>query len=447
MMFTCEDNGIGVVRTQWQDVALKVQSADPQFTVLVNKLSPGTDFPVYLIYLPYGMLKGDTESSYLPLSDGKYCKLSDDYLPKEIKDDLGYGKNSSPLGMILENQIEYFIEIEGETIPYDIAGPGRIFNKSIFLNKKSLRNYSSNALLSASAGCRTGFLLPSINSYSNIMKLSAGINVKISPPKKIADHWDVFKKIMSSEVIQSSWRVCLLYFSEKWVQALSHDPAWLELKAYISEVDLVLQQYDSNSIGYEIFYSYVQKNYNLKVTNPYITHTAIHLIKIALGVMPGYIPATAEQSLPLSVIQNTFCDFYDIDQLPTVMIPHKFMFETERFPIYYSLQYPTMPGFSIKKNTRISANNEIDALDYILPCFIDSMKDPNSLLRDTVFDHLAEKICFSYFHNAPYGNNKINHSDQLQNIDDRFIFNSEKLNKKFCHEGKFLRGCVKINAL
>ena len=267
-MFTCEDNGIGVVRTQWQDVAQKVQSADSQFTALVNKLSPGADFPLYLIYLPYGMLKGDTESAYLPLSNGQYCKLSDESLPKEIKDDLGYGKNSSPLGMVLENQIEYFIEIEDETIPYDIAGPGRIFNKSILLNKKSLRNYSPNGLLTTSAGCRTGFLLPSINSYSNIMKLSTGINVKIAPPKKIADHWEVFKKIMSSEMTRSSWRVCLLFFSEKWILALSQDPTWSELKTYILENDRAMQQYNANSIGYEIFYSYIQKNYNLKVTNP-----------------------------------------------------------------------------------------------------------------------------------------------------------------------------------
>ena len=163
--------------------------------------------------------------------------------------------------------------------------------------------------------------------------------------------------------------------------------------------------------------------------------------------MPGYIPAVTEQSLPLNAIQNAFCDFYNIEQLPTVMIPHKFMFETDKTPIYYSLQHPTMPSFSIKRNDRISANNEIDALDYILPCFIDSMKDPNSLLRGTIFDSLAEKIRFSYFHNAPHGNNKITHSERLQDFDDRFTFNSRKLNKKFCHEGKFLRGCVKINAL
>ncbi|QLZ70887.1 hypothetical protein FOLKNPGA_03706 (plasmid) [Legionella sp. PC1000] len=352
--------------------------------------------------------------------------------------------STSPLGMILENEIEYFIEIDGEVIPYDVAGPGRIFNKSIILNKKLSRNYSPNGVLKASAGSRTSFLLPSINSHNNIIKLSNSLKSKIVSPKKISDHWNVFKKIALSETIESNWKVCLLYFSEKWIQSLAQDSEWRDLKAYISESDRILHQYDSNNIFYEIFYSYVQRNHNLKITNPYITNTAIHLIKIALGEMPGYIPATDEHLLPLHNIQHAFCHYYDIEHHPTVMVPHIFKFETDKNPIYYSLQHPTMPSFSIKRNNRVSANDEIKAIDYILPSFLESMRYDSSMLNKTVFSELAQRINFTFFHNVPCGNDKINGSETLQEIDPRFAYSFSESNKKFCHEGKFLRGCIQI---
>lgn len=168
-----------------------MERANPGFAALVNKLSPGKDYPLYLLYLPYGMLKGDTQSSYLPTIDGYLCKLTDPDLPKEINDDLGYGKDTSPLGMILEHEIEYFIDIDDNIFPYSVAGPGFIFNKSILLNKQSPHNYAPNGILKASAGARTAFLLPSINSYNNLIKLSNAISAKISSPKKLFDQGEI----------------------------------------------------------------------------------------------------------------------------------------------------------------------------------------------------------------------------------------------------------------
>lgn len=446
-MYTQFNANSGIVRTTWQDIEDKVAKIDSKFSAMVNKLSPGDDYPVYLLYLPYGMLKGDTESSYLPTHDGGFCKLSDESLPTTIKNELGYGMKSSPLGMILENHLEYYIDIDNEVIPYDVAGPGRIFNKSILLNRQLGRNYSPNGVLKASAGSRTCFLLPSINSYKNIIKLSNHLKLNIVPPKRLYDHWHVFKKITSSKVAQSNWRVCLLYLSEKWISSLSQDPAWIELKAYISEKDRAHHQYNSNNTFYEIFYSYVQKNNNLKITNPYITNTAIHLIKIALGEMPGYIPAINEESLPLFDIQSAFNDFYDIEHHPTIMIPHMFKFEDTPPPVYYSLQQPTMPSYSIKRNDRVSANEEIKAIDYILPSFLESMRNNTGMLNGTVFNELARKVNFSYFHNVPFKNDIIRSSEELQNIDLRFTTSLLSSSKKFCHEGKFLRGCIKISSV
>lgn len=341
-MYTQTDSRNGVVRVFWKDIHQRVEVASPEFAKLVNKLSPGNDYPLYLLYLPYGMLKGDTNSSYLPSLDGNFYKLTDPNLPSEIINDLGYGKLTSPLGMILENEIEYFIETDQDIFPYDIASPGYIFNKSILLNRKSRRNYSPNNILKASAGSKTSFLIPSISSYSNIVKLSNCIGKKINTPKKLSEHSNVFKAILQSEAVDSDWRVCLLYFSEKWINSISQDIAWIELKSYIMDHDRILHQYESNNTFYELFFSQTQKKNNLITSNPYITNTAIHLIKIFLGEMPGYIPATDTRAIPLKELQTAFTEYYELDSHPTFMIPCKFKFETDVTPVYYSLQYPTM---------------------------------------------------------------------------------------------------------
>lgn len=443
-MFTEIDEGTGVVRTTWEKISDRVRVVDSELADLIDELSPGNNFPLYLIYLPYGMLKGDTNSSYLPKSDGGFCKLSDETLPKEMQKELGYGKWTSPLGMILQNKIEYFIELDGEIIPYDIAGPGHIFNKSIILNKNSLRNYSPNKLLLAAAGSRSNFLLPSINNHNSLLKLGRVIKSKLAVPKKISDHWHIFKKITSQNYKYSAWRVCLLYFSEKWINALTNDNSWNKLKSYISEKDRIKNQYKSNSTFYEIFFSYIQRKYNLKISNPYVTNTAIHLIKISLGEMPGFIPADDETLLPLSEIQTTFIHYYGLDNYPTVMTPHVFDFENEESPIYYSLQHPTMPSFSIKKNDRISASSEISALNYILPSFMQAMNLEGGMLSGTVFEKLSNAIQFSYFHNIKgLGENVVN-SVELPFYDSRFTKDLGYSNKRFCHEGKFLRGCIGI---
>lgn len=443
-MYTTLDERVGVVKTEWKAVRERVGLVDKYFTELVDKVFPGKEYPLYLLYLPFGMLKGDTESSFLPTLDGRFCKLSDPDLPKDLIQDIGYGKSSSPLGMILENQIEYFIEIEDQIIPYDIANPGTIFNKSILLNKKLNRNYIPNGVLKASAGSRTAFSLPSINSYNNLIKLGDKLNCKISAPRKSSDHWHIFKQISWGS--KSPWRVCMLYFSEKWIQALLGDPDWIELKTYITEKDRELHQYDSNNVFYEIFYSFAQNKHNLSVSNPYITNTVLHLIKIALGEAPGYIPATTEEAMPLSVIQNALCEFYDIDSHPTIMTPHKYKFENDDHPIYYSLQHPTMPSFSIKRNSRVTANNEILAINYIMPSLIQEMLDESSMMKNTVLSDLAKKVKFKFFHNVPTNKDYITGSSTLKDYDKRFIHSSDKTNKKFCHEGKFLRGCVMIHS-
>lgn len=443
-MFTTEDEGKGLVKTTWENVRARFSKVDPYLAKLIDKVSPNNEFPIYLLYFPYGMLKGDTTSSYFPLMGGGIAKLSDPNIDKTILNDLGYGMNSSPVGIILDKSIEYFVEVNDQAFPYLISGPGTIFNRRFLLEKKGGRNYRPNSVLSATSGSRTAFMLPSINNHNGISRLSKKIGADLTTPRKLTEHFNLFKSI--SQYNNNNWCSCLAYFSESWITHILTDPEWSEIKHYILSETNNKESFSAGSVFFDIFCSKVQKDRNLRTSSPYLTNTAIHLIKIALGEYPGYIPATNEDMLPLNDIQDFITNTFQLRKTPTVMIPHQLIYEKEKNPVYYSLQYPTTPHFLSKKNENVTANQEIDIINDILSKLIDEMSKDGSFLSGTVFADLSKNIRFNYFHNYPPRESKLIQSSRLlSNLDPRFTHNYEKSFPEFSFEGQFLRGCIQIN--
>ncbi len=444
-MLVSNDENKGTVRTSWDNVRGRFSKVDPHLTKLIDDVSPGKSFPIYLLYFPYGMLKGDTSNSFLPTQDGGFISMSSPDVDKKIVTDLGYGMFSSPLGVILEKQLEYYIEFSDQVIPFQVDGPGTIFNKGILLKKQKGRIYTPNGILKATAGSRTAFMLPSINSHIGINRLKRNIGADISTPRKSSDHFSLFKAI--SECSDTKWKLCLAYFSSKWINAITNDSAWEQVKNYILEGKSTKDSFNSNSVFYDIFYSKVQKDRNLRISSPYLTNSAIHLIKIALGEHPGYIPAVNNELLPIDEIQPLISESFQLKKFPTIMVPHSLSYELEKDPVYYSFQNPTTPHFLTKKNERVTANQEIEIMDGILSRFIEEMSKESSMLSGTVFSELHNNVSFSYFHNIPPKNSKqIQNTRRLCEIDPRFVFSTEKKKNytDFCFEGQFLRGCVQI---
>ncbi|MBV9575773.1 MAG: hypothetical protein JO149_04040, partial [Gammaproteobacteria bacterium] len=72
-MFTTIDERKGVVKIYWEEVRARVAKVAQEFAKAVDELSPDKSFPLYLAYYPYGDLKGDTISPFLPMIErGNY---------------------------------------------------------------------------------------------------------------------------------------------------------------------------------------------------------------------------------------------------------------------------------------------------------------------------------------------------------------------------------------
>lgn len=438
-MVTEIDEGKGLVKTYWEQVNARIAKVEPTFAALVNKLNPDRSFPIYLAYYPYGAIEGDTESAFLPDQQGGYYRLLDDNTPKDIADNLGYGKNSSPLGMVLEKELELFIDLphEGITIPWLIYKPGKIFPFSRILSKNKSRVYAPNGLLSSTAGARSVFMLPNIGSAVHHINLQRDFNVKNSAPKTLYEHWAIFKEIVNSNHVDCDWRCCVMYFSENWVNHILNDAAWADVKQYLHDVAWDQYEYERNRVYYDITFSMIQKKRNLK-PNPYLADTARHLFTTALGAAPGYAPALDENALPLEVLQKVYVESYGLKKyFPTIMHPAHFCFEQDTQPIYYSLQHPSTHVFSPKSREVSSTLFEIRELEHILNVFVQELSLDNEVCSDTVIGQIAKKIKFNYFHNKVDRHRIVKPSAEMIHFDSRFRAN-------FASDAPFVRGCISI---
>ena len=123
-MYTETDNKNGLVKATWSTVRDRVKTANPEFAKLIDELSP--DYNLYIAYAKYGHFHGDVQGIVLPSCSGEALRLNSSDLHKKIAKDLGYGTSSSPFGMVLEKNLEYFIDVPrlNVTLPRYVRKPG-----------------------------------------------------------------------------------------------------------------------------------------------------------------------------------------------------------------------------------------------------------------------------------------------------------------------------------
>lgn len=446
-MFTTVDEGKGLVKVCWQDIRDRVIVVEPRFAQLVDEIAPGRNIPLYLAYYPYGVLKGDAQSTFLPNCNGGFNRISDPDISSALIKDLGYSKNNAPAGMLLNKTIELFFDLEdhGISIPWMIYKPGAIFPISRILSLNKGRKHMPSGLLKASAGARTVFMLSNIGCATQHVNIQRDLNIKITAPKSHYEHWGVFGEIINSNAINCDWRACILYFSDQWLNKFNNDPAWKSLKLYVHEQAWDNLEYRKNQVYYSLIFSLIQQKRHLK-PNPYLADIAQHLFGIAIGGSPGFIPTINEDAIPLNILQKIFINSYGIKYLPTIIQPEYFNFESDNYPIYYSLQNPAMLDFSPKSRKLSSTLVEMRELEHITRIFSTELKKDNLIFSDTVINAAAKNVEFQYFHNEFDSHNIARSTEEIFNKDDRFNYllteNSNQM--QFAKDAKFLRGCVSI---
>lgn len=445
-MLTATDARKGLVKVYWDDVRERIASIDPHIVRLIDDLSPDQNYPLFLAYYRYGDFTGDTQSILLPTTSGDLYRLIDPGAPSDVKKHLGYGASSAPLSMVLDKNLEWFVDIKDMpfAVPWSIYKPGDFFPVARIMNKQSNRRYTSNGLLSTVSGARSAFMLPSIGCVTNHVNLQRDFNIQDPAAKSLNEHWNIFKKIANSPLINCDWRSCLLLFSEQWIQSLHNDEAWNNLKIYMQNLSWSRFEYERNHVYFDLAYSSIMNKRNLK-PNPYLVDVTKHIFSIALGAGIGYAPAINDESMPINIIKNAFIESYGMKKyIPTIMQPCKFTFESDVNPIYYSLQHPTTYSLAPKSRRLTSTLSEMRELEHITNIFLDELSSDDFMCSDTILHQISKSTEFNFYHNDKDRHNVIKLSDLLFTEDSRFSHGESNSNATFAKDAKFLRGCIRI---
>lgn len=436
-------NQLAIEKKFWDDIKSAVSQFNREFFETVETIKPKDDCPLYVVKFPYGGLIGDHISQFLPLKNGEYIRLNDSNVPNYILSDLGYGKDNSPIGMIFDKKMEIYIDLPEKKMvfPFLINSPGDFFNLNHVLDIGQNINYAPNGLLYCMSGGRSCFLLPSINCYNKFSRLCRNLQIRAKRPASLYDHNYLFRQILNSSVIKSSWYTTIIYFSESWIKNIKNNPKWYNLKQYLYKTYAKKGLFPINVAHYNTSYSLLLEKNNFK-PNPYIFDTFKYLIQIICGHSPGFTPLTDEDLLPLNVIQNVFRDYYDLDSMhPTIIGPSHFNpFADNPDPVYYSLQVPTMNSFS-PKSKKASTMVELKELSDLCKTLLTELSSDTGFCSNTIIQYVAKHISPSYHHNSKDIDNIILSTNALLQSDSRFKhFDSQS----FAENGKFFRGCVKI---
>lgn len=443
------DAKMSIKKVTWSEIRASIFKVAPSFAEKVDYIKPDDNkFPLYVVSFPYGSLIGDDKSQFIPNEDGSYYRLNSPDAPKDIIKHLGYGKDSSPLGLILDKTIEFFVDAPARkvTIPKKIARPGDFINFSRILSIKkspSSKPYAPNGLLKATSGARTVFSLPYLTCNASFVKLERDIGEIGKIPESQYDHFQLFCDIARTDCAENKWELQLIYFSEQWIISILNDKKWNDVKSYLFQKAWDETNYIRNQYFFDVSFSIMKEQENAK-QNHYIYDTARHIFDIAVGAFPGLAPTDTTEMLPLDVIQKYLSESYGLKKyIPTIISPNYFSIENN-YPVYYSMHYPTLRLFSPKSTTnKKSVLSDIQDLSRALNKFSKRILDANSIWGGTILQEVTEKLRFEFVHTTPRNGVVITDPSEIVARDNRFIKmlnNIDELTPAL--DGNFFRGCV-----
>ncbi|HGF0738823.1 hypothetical protein QM437_05400 [Legionella pneumophila] len=429
-----------ITRVSWDEIKHKVKQVNESIYRVIEEIKPGKKIPFFVANYKFGEHFGIKNHAYLPTSNGQVEKIDNKLTDNELFTHLGYGKNSLPLGLILDKYCEWHYFGENERIfPDCVQGPGAIFNMQVIFDEDQTVD---NNVLSVSSGALSSFLLPNIGCKRKHARIQKYFNVTVPAPKSPYEHYLVFKEILQDKSTFDNWHSEILYFSEQFIDEVKHNDKWLKLKLYFSESlrkKLTQNTYDASCN--DLFLS--AKSINRFRPTPFIMDTAKYIFNICMGSGIGVKPATDEQYFPVRTIQKVYNDCYDLEYIPTVMVPSALNGQADS--VYYPLQCPFAKINTFKSNQSNSAYSELELLKNVLLAYQAEFTDVNGDAFGSALYRVSKQTEFEFYHYKAESNNTIFSTEGLDKTDSRFAVSYIESPLDFASDAKLFRGCVRLS--
>lgn len=426
--------------TYWDDIKHQILQINPDFYNLVEPLSPGKDFPVYIFNFMYGDFIGDNKGAFVPSDDG-FFTLGDSQTPREMLCHLGYGAKTSPMGMVLNKSFEWYLsdKQENSSYPVHIDQPGDFFNTPHVTNIRPQKQYLPNGILSVRSGVNSAFILSKIGCAKQHKRLRL-MSVTSEPPRNYHEHSNIFRQISHGRSI-SNWASSIVYFSEKWVSSIQSDHDWASVKDYFVQKTTQSKDYLSYADYYTHIFRTAFDDSNI-TASLFVQDAAKYIFEILMGEKFGFAPAINDQDLPLELIREAYDNYYQTPHNPIIFTPQKLRVNSE-YPVYFSLQHPLFYVYEKNSRGKITKMKEISKLQECLLSYKKLFSRPIKECEGTYLEKVSKEAKFNFYHNTAKDSEWLQVPSEIISLDKRL--DGTPNIKRFPSEALFFAGCVGIS--
>lgn len=426
----------------WQEARPLAAKGCQKLLSILDEIDPADDLTFIKVKYPFGATIIKDDVLHLPIDYKNTAQIHSSQVPTKWKNKLDYC--SIPMGLITKNSLEIHREIGSRIFSVALSGPDS------GIEMGPVEYFGSTAAYTVTSGARSIFMVPRISKAISHKKLRREFGISSPPPKRIIDHWNIFRELYHSSNFNESWNCELLFLTKNWHKYFQKETSpWLKLQSYIQQKSWQHSELGRRKVMLDVVWqqtSEVLKEKGIK-PDPYIVDTLKHLLFIALGSVSGSRPADGDDFAgPLNRIQEIYSDIYGLDyQIPTIMRPYTFSLTKEK-PVYYSLQTPML--LSSLPNFRNMSSNIEDMRELInIKRFVFAQDYGNLKIDNTQLNNLLAQLEFKYFHGEMYAYGQdIRPTKELPEADPDFLYTPKHDQKAgFAENGAYIRGCVQIS--
>lgn len=213
------------------------------------------------------------------------------------------------------------------------------------------------------------------------------------------------------------------------------------MKLYFSEAlrkKLTRNTYDTSS---DLLFTGISEVNRFRPT-PFILDTAKYIFNICMGNGLAVKPADNNDHFPVRDIQKVYHECYGLESTPTVMVPT--ILQANDDAVYYPLQCPLTSINTFRTNNSNSTLTDLDQLTDVLLAYQQAFTDERGAAFGSPLYHASKNTHLSFYHYMASDKHSIRGSDDILQLDPRFVFSYCSEPTRFASDAKLFRGCIRL---
>lgn len=428
-----------VEEVSWENVRKEVGQVNAILSNLIDQLEPSPSLKLFRVRYPFGSYVFNENKIHLPIYQNNLVSSFDSDSHKKIH--LELSDSFLPLALLMNKKLEVFIETSGKVLPLNLIHAGEIFGVSDFFDNQSDKQMI-RVNKKITAGSRNIFLLPQISNEQAHRRLKVLYRLKQAVPKKLTEHWYIFREISQNIMMKDHWCCEILFFSRRFISSIRGHKNYLALENYLMailyEKTRGLRHRLHVNSNWEVLLNEVEFG-NIK-NIPNGIEISRRLLDVGSGLLPGFRPAIDETALPLQMIQNIYLNGYGLKEyVPIIMEPH-YLRESQTLnrPIYVSL---SLPYYTDKMRSKQSVLHELREMIYSN----ENLRRLAAMRRDIDFQGIHD-LRYEYFYSEADTQSGIYATSEILKFDNSMRDQVNLYsNRKFPDKSVFLRGSILIS--